>query len=356
MNRFGGVFGIVSFITILTFSVVAGLGMSDYKQIFDYATLIFVCATSIIGIISAMTAYDARKDSSNSAKSAEESLKVAKTALLLAIQESSIAKERYRIENGSLLKLHKNKFYLPLTTPLNICKYNSEPNSKWNYDTISLINNRAGTATTIKLDTNFVNAREFDQFNFDSNEFKYLKSRISKIPPYKMSIKYVELKEKNIDLLKCRGEYQDESFDLCKANRSSTVTSKKSLRFGTSRGGDSFHFRLPTAYLVLAHHFFIERHTVLQEEQWRTPNPRLRVRVEYIEEVLEHMNEFDEARRVKEFEITCSEDVHSVIASKENEPGKKQIVIRCNFNIETLYDRPFKNRDLLEAVNSEDVK
>lgn len=52
------------------------------------------------------------------------------------------------------------------------------------------------------------------------------------------------------------------------------------------------------------------------------------------------MNNFEETRRVKEFEITCSDNVDFAREIlEENDSRVGPMVLRCNFNIQTIYDR-----------------
>lgn len=52
------------------------------------------------------------------------------------------------------------------------------------------------------------------------------------------------------------------------------------------------------------------------------------------------MNDFKEATRVKEFEITCSEIVDLIKTPEVGKPSHyTRFTMVCNFNIQTIFDR-----------------
>lgn len=86
---------------------------------------------------------------------------------------------------------------------------------------------------------------------------------------------------------------------------------------------------------------------VNNKDVWVTPNPRLRVSVTYTEEMLEHMNDREEARRLKVFEISCNDDVRVAMLEEETKFGRR--FLKCNFSIQTMFDRP------LSAIMAEEM-
>ena len=92
---------------------------------------------------------------------------------------------------------------------------------------------------------------------------------------------------------------------------------------------------------------------MIDEKEWVTPNPRLRVRVTYTEDILEHMNDHAEARRVKEFEISCNEDVRVIRVKEETDFGPRFLL--CDFNIQTMFDLPLSALLIEESPEEETI-
>lgn len=337
----------------------------NYELIFGAVGAIFGAIALYISAISLETTQKAQSDSRRSADATEKSTEIAQharedskmsasianEALQLALEEAKQQKERYRVENSSLIKLHKGEMYVPLTPPFapQDAYFREDAYSKKDYGTFFLSNSRFGTASTIDLYLNFINAYEFDDFVFNTNEIEEPESLFDQhqlhsgiFPQYKIGVTYFEdqgfpgkIYIGGEDLTLKPGEKGR------LVRRARKVATVKPRRVGTLTSNEVFLFDLPINYRTLAQQFFLERIMVRDEDAWITPNPRLRVRVEYTEEILEHMNDYEEARRVKEFEITCSDNV-DLAREKSAKSGMRvgPIVLRCNFNTQVIYDRP----------------
>lgn len=317
-------------------------------------------------------AQQARGDSKLSAE-------IARDALQLALQDSMQAKERFRSERGPLLNVHKSQMYIPLIEPFVPAKaFDADDNtSKWDYSTIFLSNEGAGAATTIDLSWNFVNAEEYDHFSFYTSEINRPTSLAKQFgighgifPAFSLLTMFVELA--GVRNLSIRGELGDVVREDKKRgkvyNRTTPVQSDRPFRVGALKNGEQFTFDLPWVYRVLAQQFFLERLMVLSEEKqlnedsdadvekWKTPNPRLRIRIEYVDAVLEHLNDFNESSRVKEVEITCSDNLHLVNTPTEGRPDHySNHAMSCHFNIQTIFDRPKSALSIEETTEEETV-
>lgn len=353
---------VLSFVIVLATVVLIAVFPSKFELIFGTGTFLFVSLGMFVSLQSLDTATGARVDSEKSADATVASAESARKALQLALEEAIRAKERYRVENSSLLKLHKGQIHLPLIEPYNryYASDTEDIYSRQNYDFIFLRNSGVGTASTIDLDVNFINAHEFDGFEFNSEEPIAIRLREGhvqvkniKFPLYEITTSYV-VTEGAPDKIKVNGIYFREELGRKTKRtlrRTFSVNWIKPKRIGSQEKSDEFPVRLPQSFCVLAQQFFLERKLVDNEEMWRTPNPRLRIRVTYTEEILEHMNDHEEARRVKEFEISCNDDVRFVSIEETERFG--YIGISCDLNIQTIFDRPLAHLMAEELLEEE---
>lgn len=279
------------------------------------------------------------------------------------MEEAVRAKERYRVENSSLLKLQKGKMHIPLNFPFykRYAFSNYDIYSNRNFDTIFLRNSGIGTASTIDVEVKFINDHEFNEFKFDTHVDKDGNDRVEPARVKRSTLEYPKyrLEPQYIVTNNARGKIRvNFAYFSTKHNKmvDGTLTfltnGLKPKRIGTQEKGDEFHILLPRIYRQLAHHFFLERN-MIDEEEWVTPNPRLRVRVTYTEDVLEHMNDLAEARRVKEFEISCNEDVRIISLKEDTEFGRHYLL--CDFNIQTMFDRPLSALSIEESPEEETI-
>lgn len=212
---------------------------------------------------------------------------------------------------------------------------------KQKYGSIFLRNSGSGTASTIDVDVKFINAHEFHDFNFNTKD-KEIDTPLSEfhwiVPEYVLQISRI-VNEGSPDLIRMIGEdFLEKQNPLRKVNTIFPINWNKNKRIGSQEKGDELLIHLPISYRTLAHQFFLERVMIRNEKAWITPNPRLRIRVTYTEEILEHMNDHEEARRLKEFEISCCDDVQVISAQEKSRFGS--IFLLCDFNIQTIFDRP----------------
>lgn len=317
-----------------------------FELIFGTGTFIFVSLGMFVSLQSLDTATGARSDSEKSADATVASADSANQALKLAMEEAVRAKERYRVENSSMLKLHKGKMHIPLMFPFIQPYYffNDDIYSKQNFDTIFLRNGGVGTASTIDVEVEFHNDHEFNEFKFDTHIDKDGNDRVRpakrlpwKYPLYGIAAQHFVNEDSKSKIIVEYKYFSEEHEKMLGKKHTYTSKGIKSKRIGAQEKGDEFPIRLPIIYRMFAHHFFMERN-MINEEEWVTPNPRLRVRVTYTEDVLEHMNDHEEARRVKEFEISCNDDVRIAGVNEETEFGR--FFLSCDFNIQTIFDRP----------------
>lgn len=352
---------VLSILIVTSTAVLIGVFPDKFELVFGTGTFVFVSLGMFVSLQSLDTATGARSDSEKSANATVASAESANQALKLAMEEAARAKERYRVENSSMLKLHKGKMQIPLLFPFMqpYPFFDTDIYSKQNFDTIFLRNAGVGTATRIDLYVEFINTHEFDGFKFDTNIDKNGIDRVKparsfswKYPQYRVETQHIVAKDSS-DKILVRYFYFSEEHEKTLRNRH-TYTPRwiKSRRIGLQEKDDEFPVYIPIIYRMFAHHFFMER-SMIDEEAWVTPNPRLRISVTYTEDILEHMNDHEEARRVKEFEITCNDDVRIVGGREETEFGR--YFLACDFNIQTIFDRPLSTVLSEEATERETV-
>ncbi|MDW2886703.1 hypothetical protein [Exiguobacterium artemiae] len=353
---------VLSILIVTATAVLIAVFPNKFELIFGTGTFIFVSLGMFVSLQSLDTATGARMDSEKSADATVASAESARQALKLAMEEAARTKERYRVENSSILKLHKGKMQIPLLFPFIQPNpfFNDDIYSKQNFDTIFLRNGGFGTATTIDVDVEFVNAHEFDGFKFDTHVDKDGNDRIKlakklpwKYPQYRIETHHVVTEDSRGRIFVEYVYFSEEHEKMMGKKHTYTSNWIKSKRIGTQEKGDEFPIRLPIIYRMFAHHFFMERNMIRDDEEWITPNPRLRVRVIYTEDILEHMNDHEEARRVKEFEISCNDDVRIAGMKEETEYGR--FFLSCDFNIQTIFDRPLSVVSAEESTEEETV-
>lgn len=77
MTKNAAVFCIVTVFTVLLFGSIWSVVSDTSDDIKDITTLVFVAGGTIISILAAMTAYDARSDSKRSSDTAREAYRLA---------------------------------------------------------------------------------------------------------------------------------------------------------------------------------------------------------------------------------------------------------------------------------------
>lgn len=354
---------VISILIITATAICIGLYPDKFELIFGTGTFVYVSLGMFVSLQSLDTATGARSDSEKSAEATVVSADSARQALQLAMEEAARAKERYRIENSSLLKLHKGNMHIPVKSPFDLT--NGYPNddvySNRNYDTIFLRNGGIGTASAIDVEVEFINDHEFNEFKFDTRIDKDGNDRVEpgrvrrflwKAPHYKFEAQHFVNENLKGRIHVKYSHFSSEQKKMVSDSVTYLSSVDKSKRMGIQDKGDELPIRLPGIYSHLAHHFFMER-KMLDEKEWITPNPRLRIRVTYTEDVLEHMNDHAEARRVKEFEISCNEDVRVMKVKEETEFGRYFLV--CDFNIQTMFDRRLSALSIEESPEEETV-
>lgn len=383
------------FLVIVIFAILTVAGVllyrfpEKYEIIFATIGAIFGACSLYVSAMSYEVARDAKDDSGRSADATVESTEIARQAredsrvssevaveaLQLARADQIYARERFRSERGPLLNMQKQEMLIPLVAPFiqQEARDLNNRESKWDYSAILLSNDGAGTATSIDLKWDFINAEEYDDFGFFTSEIQRSHYTVAQFasdgelyPEYGLELEYT-----SDERLRVQGELGNAVRVGRKRgridSRSRTKKSMNPIRVGTLKNQQVFLFDLPWHYRVLVQQFFLERVMVPsvdgqlnvgvaeEAEGWKTPNPCLRVRIEYVDAVLDHMNDFKEAARVKELEITCSENISLVRAPVEGRPeDRTDYAIRCYLNIQTIYDRPLSETQAEEASIEED--
>lgn len=352
---------VIAILIITATAICIGLYPDKFELIFGIGTFVYVSLGMFVSLQSLDTATGARSDSEKSAEATVASADSARKALQLAMEEAARAKERYRVENSSLLKLHKGKLHIPMEFPFTLPygSYREDIYSNRNFDKIFLRNSGIGTASTIDLEVEFINDHEFNGFKFDTHIDKDGNDRAKStkrinlgFPQYRIETQHFvneNLKEK---IFVEYTYFSTEENKMVGDTDTYPLYRTKSRRIGTQEKGDEIPIQLPRIYRHLAHHFFLERRMIVEEE-WITPNPRLRIRAIYTEDVLEHMNDHAEARRVKEFEISCNEDVRIISLKEDTEFGRHYLL--CHFNIQTMFDRPLSALSIEETTEEETI-
>lgn len=375
MNKNFATISITASIMVLVATLVIGSIATFFEKANDIATLIFVAGGMIVSVINAMTALEARGDSKQSAEAAKDSAKAAKDSVSVAESTLQIAEKearanalRYRVENGSFLSLQKKEIYVPLHPPLSEkVKWidSNDLNEKNDIASIRLENKRLGTATSVGYWYTLANHVEFDNFKFETNDVEEREALSDRFrlsihkgfPKYALYSKIYKMDEGQRAFISIKVSDDVGSFEEVQNQRNTRVRDRavspaELNTLGYLDQKDVAWFKLPTYFQLLSHQFFLER-AILKQENWKTPSPELLVTVHYTEEVSEHMNQFAESRRMKEFMITCSSNI-SVIPEPLDSPHERTgHVLACHFDIETLHDSPRQSpEDRTEGAES----
>lgn len=364
MNKPFNVFIVVlSFIIIIATGILLYMFPSHFELIFGSGTILFVSVGIYVSLQSLSTAKSAREDSQRSAASAEESVVVARDALEIAKTEAEANILRYRVEKGSFLTLKKRDFYVPLFGPLS---YNArfhkteDLNARHNPSSFLLVNKGMGTATNVTFSFQLLNARDYHNLKFESDEDadfstlneSFYNSHHRGFPKYSLTSKIITHNPSRQDglLLMCIDNHGKLAEELGPKEKRAIQrpVSTQSIHVGYLDNEEDVWIQLPEIFRVLSHQFFLEQ-SMLKEEHWKTNNPELLVRVEYTEEVSEHMNRFDEARRVKEFRITCSNNITVVHEPADSPHFRTKKLLLCQYVIEALRDQPLTNGETADT-------
>ncbi|OIN65542.1 hypothetical protein BLD48_15440 [Exiguobacterium sp. KRL4] len=328
----------------------------NFEIIFGIGTVLFVSLSIFINLQSLATAESARGDSKDAAASAKGALAIAKS-------EAEANALRYRVEKGSFLALKKRDFYVPLFGPLSYsAKFHTteDLNARHNPSGLLLVNKGMGTATNVAFSFQLLNARDYHDLKFESDDVadsstlneSFYRSYHRGFPKYTLSSKIFRNNDSGRDgmLLTCidnHGNFAEESSPREKRSIQRPL-STQATHVGYLDNEELVWIHLPEIFRVLSHQFFLEQ-SMLKEEHWKTNNPELLVRIDYTEEISEHMNRFDEARRVKEFRITCSNNINVVQEPADTPHFRTRNILLCQYVIEALRDEPFTNEETADT-------
>ncbi|WP_215115876.1 hypothetical protein [Exiguobacterium sp. s80] len=362
-NSFNISIVVLSIIIIIATAMLLYMFPSNFELIFGSGTVLFVSVGIYVSLQSLSTAKSAREDSQRSATSAEESVVVARDALEIAKTEAEANILRYRVEKGSFLTLKKRDFYVPLFGPLSYnAKFHTteDLNARHNPSSFLLVNKGMGTATNVAFSFQLLNARDYHNLKFESDEDadfstldeSFYNSHHRGFPRYSLTSKIITHNPSRRDglLLMCidnHGKLAEEPGPKEKRAIQRPL-STQATHIGYLDKEEDAWIRLPEIFRVLSHQFFLER-SMLKEENWKTNNPELLVRVEYTEEVSEHMNRFDEAKRVKEFRVTCSNNITVVHEPSDTPHFRTRKLLLCQYVIEALRDKPLTNGEIADT-------
>lgn len=333
----------------------------NFEIIFGIGTVAFVSLGIFVNLQSLAVAQSAQENAQSSAESAQDSVDVAKDALKIASDEAKANANRYRIEKGSFLTLKKKQFLVPLLPPYsNKARFHHTESldAIHNPSAIFLVNSGAGTAANISYSFHLLNATngasDYDDFQFESEEVVegsvinkniYFYRKITP-PKYTLTTKaFVNDNEKKGLFLSCttdQGNLSQVSHFGRKQAIQRYVESEEPIQLGYLDNKEGEWIHLPVLFRVLSQQYFLER-KILKEEHWKTPRPDLLLRVYYTDEISEHMNQFEEARRVKEFLITCSNNIKVVSEPSDSPHDRTGTMLMCRYVIETLGNEPLSN-------------
>lgn len=336
-------------IIILT-AVFLYMSPGNFEIIFGIGTVAFVSLGIFVNLQSLAVAKSAQENAQSSADSAQDSVDVAKDALKIASDEAKANANRYRIEKGSFLTLKKKQFLVPLLPPYsNKARFHHTESldAIHNPSAIFLVNSGAGTAANISYSFHFLNATngadDYDDFRFGSYDVAD-DSAISKsfylsthrgFPEYTLTTKaFVNDNGKKGLLLTCATEQ--------KRAIQRFTESEEPIQVGYLDNKEGEWIHLPVLFRVLSQQYFLER-KILKEEHWKISRPDLLLRVYYTDEISEHMNQFEEARRVKEFLITCSNNIKVVTEPSDSPHDRTGTMLMCRYVIETLGNEPLSS-------------
>lgn len=313
-------------------------------------------------------AESAQKDSSRSADAAKDSVKIAEDALGIAKSEADANALRYRIEKGSFLTLKKKEFLIPILIPYS---------SKARYDTTEsldaihnpsamlLENKGMGTATNISYSFHLLNAEDYRDLTFESYNVRkasslnrrYYNFHSGRFPRYTLQTKlYSDTQERTgllLTFIDDHGRFSEQARPGNKIAFQRLIESPEAIQIGYLDHKEWEWIQLPRLFNALSHQYFLEQGT-LQEEFHKTTIPRLLLRVYYSEEISEHMNQFEEAKRVKDFLITPSNNTKLTFPPADNPHDFTGSLLSCRYAIEALGDVPLSNDESEQTEVSTD--
>lgn len=313
-------------------------------------------------------AESAQKDSSRSADAAKDSVKIAEDALEIAKSEADANALRYRIERGSFLALKKKDFLITILVPYSRkTRYDTTESldAIHNPSSMLLENKGMGTATNISYSFHLLNDEDYRDLTFESNDVadlsalteSYYRSRHKTFPKYTFRAILFSTSQERTKLLVM---FMDDQGNFSeKIEPEDTIVfqwytdSPKSIQIGYLDHKEGDWIRLPRLFSALSHQYFLEQ-GILREEFRKTPKPRLLVRVYYSEEISEHMNRFQEAKRVKEFLITPSNNTQVKNPPADNPHDFTGLMLSCRYAIEALGDVPLSNDESEQTEVSTD--
>lgn len=299
-------------------------------------------------------AESAQKDSSRSADAAKDSVKIAEDALGIAKSEADANVIRYRIEKGSFLTLKKKNFFIAILAPYSSeARYDTtETLDAIHNPTVILLENKGmGTAANISYSFHLLNVEDYDDLTFESDHVilhssihgRYYGPYPGRFPKYTFEARlFSDLRRRlglQLTFTEGRGNISEEASPGRKNFSSRLGESYEPIQIGYLDHKEKYWFYLPGIFNALSHQYFLEQRLV-REEFHKTPIPRLLLRVYYSEEISEHMNQFEEARRVKEFLITPSNNTKLVPPPEDNPHDFKGLMLSCSYVIKPLGDVP----------------
>lgn len=332
----------------------------SYEFIYGAAAAIFAAISVYISGLSYEVAKEAKKYSGASADAAKDTAKISEGALEIAKSEADANAIRYRIEKGSFLALKKKEFFVPLFAPYsNKARFHTTESldALHNPSAMLLENKGTGTATNISYSFHLLNADDYHNLKFESddvadasaiNESFYL-SQHRGFPKYTLSSTlYTDRKNGRAGLLLTCTEDQGNFSEQSSPRNKKPLPGKyneslEPIQIGYLDNKEGEWIHLPSSFRVLSHQYFLEQ-KILKEEFWKTASPQLLLRVYYTEEISEHMNQFEEARRVKEFLITSSNNIKVMSEPADTTHDRTGKMLLCRYEIEALGDVPLSSR------------
>lgn len=343
---------------VISAAVLFGRYPSKSEIIYGGAGAAMAAIALYLSMHSLDVAESAQKDSSRSADAASDSVKVAEDALEIAKSEADANAMRYRIEKGAFLALKKREFFVPLFAP-----YSRKANfhTKESLDELHnpsamlLENKGVGTATNISYSFHLLNADDYRNLKFESDDVaddsaineSFHHSYNRGFPKYSLkSNLYTDLKNERTGLqLMCteiHGNFSEQTNPRNQKTFQKYVESPEPIQIGYLDNKEGKWIHLPLSFRVLSHQHFLEQR-ILKEEFWKTANPRLLLRVQYTDEISEHMNQFEEARRVKEFLITSSNNIKVVPEPASTTHERTGKMLLCQYVIKAIVNEPLSS-------------
>ncbi|OAN10152.1 hypothetical protein [Exiguobacterium undae] len=359
-------FNTPSNVTIIVFGIIIILSTASllyvfpdkFEIIFGIGTVLFVSLGIFVNLKSLATAQSAREDSKSSAASAKDSVRVAENALEIAKSEADANAMRYRIEKGSFLALKKKEFLVPLFAPHS---YKARFHTTESLDALHnpgamlLENKGMGTATNVSYSFHLLNADDYRNLKFESDNVaddsaineSFYHSYHRGFPKYTLYSKlYTDRKNERTGLLltctEDQGNFSEQTSPRNKKAFQRYIESPEAIQIGYLDNKEGKWIHLPLSFRVLSHQYFLEQR-ILKEEFQKTASPQLLLRVYYTEEISEHMNQFEESRRVKEFLITSSNNIKVVPEPADTTHDRTGKMLLCQYVIKALGNEPLSS-------------